>query len=102
MYMEMLQGTPCVTISNRQKRHFFFSLFCKIREEEDARGFAWGISYQWEGEGSGQRCRRVNMVQILCTCECKWKKDTISRMGYGKVKKNDRGGEFNYDIFDIF
>jgi hypothetical protein len=44
------------------------------------------------------------MVQILCTCVCKWKKrpvETIPGMGGMWLKENDRGGEFKYDIFDI-
>jgi hypothetical protein len=32
----------------------------------------WGSWYQC-GEG-GKACRKVKMVQILCTYECKWKK----------------------------
>jgi hypothetical protein len=27
--------------------------------------------------------------------------ETIPGMGGGKIKENDGGGEFNYDIFDI-
>jgi hypothetical protein len=50
-------------------------------------------------------CRRVNMVQILSTHECKWKKRYMLKLFQDWVKKgieeNGRGGEFNYDIFDI-
>jgi hypothetical protein len=45
--------------------------------------------------------RRVNMVQILYTHKCKWKKlshETIP--GMGVIKENGGGGEFKY-IFDI-
>jgi hypothetical protein len=42
------------------------------------------------------RCGRVNIVQILCICVCKWK--TIPGMGRGGIMENDGGGEFNYDI----
>jgi hypothetical protein len=28
--------------------------------------------------------------------------ETIPGLGVGRQKENDRGGEFNYDIFDIF
>jgi hypothetical protein len=28
--------------------------------------------------------------------------ETIPGLGEGRQKENDRGGEFNYDIFDIF
>jgi hypothetical protein len=44
----------------------------------------------------GKGCRRVNMVQILCTHVCKWKNETRNREG--RIKENDRGGEFKYDI----
>jgi hypothetical protein len=44
----------------------------------------------------------VNIVQILCIHACKWKNDTIPGMVGGGIKKNGGGGEFKYDIFDIF
>jgi hypothetical protein len=28
--------------------------------------------------------------------------ETISQMGVGRIKENDGGGEFMYDIFDIY
>jgi hypothetical protein len=48
----------------------------------------------------------VNIVQMLYTHVCKWKKkrpvETILRMGReGKIKDNDEGGEFKHDIFNI-
>jgi hypothetical protein len=51
------------------------------------------------GEDVGKGCRRVNMVQILCTHVCKQKNETRNR-GKG-IKENSGGGEFNYDIFDM-
>jgi hypothetical protein len=53
------------------------------------------------GEDVEKECRRVNIVQILCTHVCKWKMrpvETIPGMGGEGIKKNDGGGEFNYDI----
>jgi hypothetical protein len=41
------------------------------------------------------------MVKILYTRVCKWKNETVEiipRMGDGRIKENDGGGEFNYDI----
>jgi hypothetical protein len=32
--------------------------------------------YQWEVEDIRKGCRRVNMVEILCTHVCKWKNET--------------------------
>jgi hypothetical protein len=43
---------------------------------------------------------RINVVQILYTHMCKLKNDT--RKGGGEVKKNNGGGKFKYDIFNIF
>jgi hypothetical protein len=40
----------------------------------------------------------------MCTQVCKWKNEpveTIPGMGEGRIKENDGGGEFKYDIFDI-
>jgi hypothetical protein len=44
----------------------------------------------------GKGYRKVNMVQILCTHVCNGKMrpvETISRMGGGRIKKNDGGSE---------
>jgi hypothetical protein len=41
----------------------------------------------------GKGCRRVAMVQILCTHVCKWKNETClnySRNGGRGIKENDR------------
>jgi hypothetical protein len=38
-----------------------------IRQEKEVKG---------KGEEVGKGCKRMNMVQILCIHECKWKKDT--------------------------
>jgi hypothetical protein len=32
--------------------------------------------HQWEGENVGRKGRKVNMAQMLCTHECKWKNET--------------------------
>jgi hypothetical protein len=43
----------------------------------------------------GKGCRRMNMVQILCTHVCKWKYDicwNYSRNGGVGIKENGRGG----------
>jgi hypothetical protein len=49
-------------------------------------------------------CRRVNIVQILCICICKWKMisvETTPGMGVEGIKENDGGGKFKYDTSDI-
>jgi hypothetical protein len=51
------------------------------------------------GEDKRKGYRRVNMLEILCIHVQKWEKmrplETILRMGWGKLKKNDRWGKFN-------
>jgi hypothetical protein len=42
--------------------------FFKNGEQEGKTGPVWGW-YQWEGENVGKGCRRVNMVEIVCTHE---------------------------------
>jgi hypothetical protein len=52
----------------------------------------------------GKDCKRVNMVQILCTHACKWKNDTCSNYSRNRgrgTKENDGGDELKYDIVDI-
>jgi hypothetical protein len=56
--------------------------------------------FQWEeGEDVERECRRLNMVQILCThVSGKMRTvETIPGMEEGRIK-NDVGGEFNYDV----
>jgi hypothetical protein len=48
------------------------------------------------GRRWGKGCKRVNIVQILCTHICKWKNE----MGVREIKENGEGDEFKYDIFD--
>jgi orotate phosphoribosyltransferase-like protein len=58
---------------------------------------------KWEEVGKG--CRRVNMVQILCTfiyVSGKMRSvETIPGIAGGGIKENGGGGEFKYDIFDV-
>jgi hypothetical protein len=60
--------------------------------------------HHWEGGVLAKGDRRVNIVQKMCTCLCKCKNNihfNFSRnRGRGRMKKNGRGGEFMYDIFD--
>jgi hypothetical protein len=48
--------------------------------------------------------KKGDMVQILCTHVCKWKKRLVETIpgvvGVG-IKENGGGGELKYDIFDI-
>jgi hypothetical protein len=60
-----------------------------------------GDWYQWERGVVEEGCRRVNMVQTLYVNGKMISVETIPGMGDGGRKKNDGGGEFNYDIFAI-
>jgi hypothetical protein len=55
--------TPCRAILNKQKRLFFFF---KNGEQEGKTGPVWRLVY-WEGEDIRKECRRMNVVEILCT-----------------------------------
>jgi hypothetical protein len=53
------------------------------------------------GEDIKKRCRRVNMVEyyVLMYINGKMRPvETVPGVGMGRVKQNDGGGEFNYDI----
>jgi hypothetical protein len=56
-------------------------------------------------EEVGKGYRGMNTVQILCTYECKWKKnpvETIPGMGREKgLKEIGGGGQFKYCIFIV-
>jgi hypothetical protein len=50
---------------------FFFKI-----EDWKAKQVLSGDWYQWEGGVIKKGCRRMNMVEILCTCVYKWKSET--------------------------
>jgi hypothetical protein len=63
--------------------------FYKIGEQAGRTGLIWGVGINGRGQEVGTGCRRVNMVQILCTHVCKWKMrpvETIPGMGEGGNK----------------
>jgi hypothetical protein len=41
------------------------------------------------------------MCTHICTHICKWKNENSQEWEEGKIKENDGGREFKYDIFDI-
>jgi hypothetical protein len=54
-----------------------------------------GVGNNWKGKDIQKECKRVNIVQILCTHVCKWKMipvETTPGMGGGRIKENDGGG----------
>jgi hypothetical protein len=65
--------TPCVAILN--KCHF--SSVTKSKNRRVDQGPIWvRVGTSGRGEEVGKVCRKVNIVQILCTHVCKWKNDT--------------------------
>jgi hypothetical protein len=69
IHMEMSQENSLYSYFKQTKLSFFF--FYKIREQE-----VCGVGTSGKGEDVVKGCRRVNMVQILCTHVYKWKNDT--------------------------
>jgi hypothetical protein len=64
----------------------------------------WGGGWHWqEWGGGGERGKRINMVQIMCTHVCKYKMisvETVAGIGAVGIKERVTGGEFKYDVFD--
>jgi hypothetical protein len=93
-YMEVPQETPWVAILNKQKCHFFFLSFAKSENRRAEQALSGRVDTSGRGEKVGKRYGRVNMMQILCTHECKCKKipvETISQMGEGNKREWWRG-----------
>jgi hypothetical protein len=71
IYMEMSQGNQYIAILNKNVIFFFY-----IKGEQEGRtGPVWGVGTSGRREDVGRGCRRVNMVEILCTHVCKWKNE---------------------------
>jgi hypothetical protein len=74
-----------------------FFLICKIREQEEGTDPARGAGTSGRWEELEKSCKRVSIVQILCTHVCKWRMvsiETILEIGGGKIKENGGGSEF--------
>jgi hypothetical protein len=72
----------------------------KNTEQEGKTGPVWGM-VPVGGEDIRKRCRRVNVVEILCTPNENGRMrpvKTIPGMGGGGIKENDGWGEFNYGM----
>jgi hypothetical protein len=71
--MEMSQRNSLCSYLKQTKLTFF-------KKQNQGTGPIWRIGTSRRGEGVGKRCRRVNIVQILCTHTlthtCKWKTET--------------------------
>jgi hypothetical protein len=102
IYMDVPQGNSLCSYLKQAKCHFFFLSFAKSenrRAEQVLRGRSWGGGME---EEVGEGCKRVNMMQILCTHGCKWTKkrflvETFLNRGVG-IKENGGGGKLKYNI----
>jgi hypothetical protein len=70
------QEIPCVTILNKQNCHFFFLSFAKLENRRVEQALPGEVDTSGRVEEVGKGCKKMNILQILCTQECKWKKDT--------------------------
>jgi hypothetical protein len=76
------------------------SIFFSFRKSENRRakcgtGPAWGRGRRWGKDVGGKCCVHMYEDGKMRPVE------TIPVMGGGRIKENDGGAEFNYDIFDI-
>jgi hypothetical protein len=72
--MELPQGISLGIYLKQTKTSFLF--IYKIGEQEGKNGSCLRGLVLVAGGVVGKGCGRVNIVQILCTHECKYKKDT--------------------------
>jgi hypothetical protein len=84
---------------------FYFS-FTKPqnRRVEQVLSRNMGVGISGRGEDVEKGCRRVSIVQILCTHVCEWKNNTCcnySMNGGRRIKDSGEGDKFKFDIFDI-
>jgi ferredoxin-like protein FixX len=73
--------TPCIDILNKQK-----CLSSKMKDRQIKQVLPSDCN-QWRVDNMRKGCRRVNMVEILCTHDGKWKNETfqiIPKMGMGE------------------
>jgi hypothetical protein len=75
---------------SKQKCLFYF--FYKTGEQESETDPAWGFGSSGRGEDVGKGCRRVNMVQTLCTQVCKCENET--RWNYSRNGREEHKGEW--------
>jgi hypothetical protein len=96
IYMEMSQWNSLYSYLKQTKMSFF-----RNSEQEGKSGPALVVGPSGKGEDIRKVCGWVNMMEILRTHVWKWKNEVCwncSRNGGGKIKENDGGSEYNYDI----
>jgi hypothetical protein len=70
--METSHGNSLCSYLKQTKMSFFFF----YRMAEQVLPGDGGVGTSGRGEEKQKECRRVNIVQVLCTHVCKWKNDT--------------------------
>jgi hypothetical protein len=74
--MEVPQEHSLCSYLKQQNCHLFFLSFAKSEHRREEKILPEGADTSGRGEEVRKGCKRVNMVQIVCTHECKQKKDT--------------------------
>jgi hypothetical protein len=83
-------------LSKQKCQVFFLQKWRTGRQNRSCLGFGTN----GRGEDIRKRCRKVNMVEILCTHICKWKNAPVETFP-GIVEGNkvdNRWGEFKYNM----
>jgi hypothetical protein len=74
--------------------------FFQNREQEGKTGPVWALVPMGRREDISKGCRRVNVVEILCTYEnekMRPVKTFPGTQGMGRIKENCGGGEFEFN-----
>jgi hypothetical protein len=74
--------SPCIAILIKQKCHFFLLSFSKLENwrKEQSLPVEGVVDTSVGDQELGTGCKRVYMVQILYTQECKWKKRYLLKL----------------------
>jgi hypothetical protein len=75
--MEVPQGSSLCSYFKQEKMSFIFPFFSKLENFRVEQVLPGRVEADGMGEQLGKRYKMLNMVQILCTQECKLKKDTF-------------------------
>jgi hypothetical protein len=71
--MDMSQENTLYSYLKQTNMLFSFS---KTENKKTKQALSGGVDTSGTGEDVGKRCKRVNVVEILCTHVYKWKNET--------------------------
>jgi hypothetical protein len=104
MFKEVSQCMPTIGILYFGPFTFFFLL--QNQRSGGQNRSCLGNWDQWEGWEAGEMVKEgeydANTTYTWMQTEKKTPVETISQIGRWGIKENGRGGEFKYDIFDIW